>query len=279
MTQELKIEESSFNAFIKRNLLLMELFLVKLLKDRKTYLLLLLSLIPVILFLPFFPIWDEVRSGSVINIDYVVSNFNFGGLFPFIIIPPISIIFGISAISDERENKTLTQLNARPLGRQEIIFSKFITHSLIASIVIVFINTVAFLLAWNFSTALDTSKIIELYIGSSLFLILNIIVFVAIFIMIGTIIEKGALIIGFFIAYFESFFGQLIFGASDTGEASIYSISNHLYYVSYEYLLNYETNKLIIADLEPIYSLLILIGIIIVSLGIAMIAIRKMDIK
>lgn len=256
---------------VTKNLLLIEIFFQKYLYDKKVRFLLLLGVIQFLLFLP--------RKTSELTIEFYISMLDTTRLYSFIILPLITLILGISAIAEEKENKTISQFLSRPISRQEIVFSKWIVSVTIGVILIVLINLMGLgsiiLLTGDPTIVTDNLSVVFM---SSVFLSFYSVVYISVFLLIGTIINQNQIMWGFFIAYFEVFFGQFIFGLGSGAEGTPYSISNHIYFVASEYLLP-EFMDYSVSNFDPISSLLVLIILIIIGLGGSMVGFRKIDIK
>ncbi|MFW9857024.1 MAG: ABC transporter permease subunit, partial [Candidatus Thorarchaeota archaeon] len=211
--------------------------------------------------------------GTYIDIVSMSQNTN---IFSFAVLPLISLILGISAIADEKENKTISQLLSRPVRREEIVVVKWITV-IVLGVVIVNLDATIILLGVSFIVQ-DFSLLFNNFnvlFGVWLYLGLWVSVYGTIFLFLGIIFDKNALGWGLAVAYFEAFFGQFIFGIAAGGN-SPYSIANHLNYVAAEFFLaNYIDFQ--IQDLDPSTSLLICIGLIIGFLLLAVFTMRKKD--
>ncbi|WP_455140521.1 ABC transporter permease subunit, partial [Candidatus Hodarchaeum mangrovi] len=250
-------------SFITREALLVKLFLNKYIVDKKTYILILISILPLLttgnLQFPDFEDYIELIGPS--------------SIFSFIIMPLITLVLGVSAIADEKENKTVSQLLSRPVTREEIVIAKWITIMLIGLVIVIIDSLIlyfGFILLVPESIGLleNSLELIKVWIYLGLWFS----VYATIFLFLGVWIDKNAFGLGLAIAYFEAFFSQFIFG-SLTGN-SPFSISNHINYVASKYLLpNYI--DFIIIDFEPFTSLLICIGLILGFLFLGCFFMRK----
>jgi ABC-type transport system involved in multi-copper enzyme maturation permease subunit len=252
-------------SMIERGRFLGQIFLAKVLYDRKTYLLILISILPLI------PI--TMRTTATIE-DYI--NLIRTGVFSFAVLPLISLILGISAISDEKENKTISQLLSRPVRREEIVVVKWLTVVILG---IVIVNLDALIIFLGLSTIVQDYSLffdnLNVLFGVWLHLGLWVSVYGTIFLFLGVILDKNALGWGLAVAYFEAFFGQFIFGIAAGGN-SPYSIANHLNYVSAEFFLP-DYIDFQIPDFDPSTSLLICIGLIIGFLLLSLGTMRRKD--
>lgn len=250
---------------------LAEIFFAKFLYDKKTYILILISIVP-LLTLGYYDI-SEISESTFVSL---VSSGDNTSVLSFVILPLICLILGISAIAEEKENKTISQLLARPVKREEIVLTKWITIMIIG-IVIVCIDALIIYLGicihiQDFSILLEH---LDVLIGAWLYLGLWVAVYCTIFLFLGIIIDKNPLGWGLVVAYFEAFFGQFIFGLAAGGN-SAFSISNHINHVAAEYFLSdYLTFS--ITDMYPLQSLLICFGIIVGFLALSMFSMNRKD--
>ena len=201
-----------------------------------------------------------IRSGSVLS---------------FLIMPLISLILGISAISDEKESKTLSQLLARPVYREEIVLSKWISTMAVGIIITgidaLIINIGLCIQVNDFTIFFEN---IDVFLAAWVYLILWFLVYGTIFLFLGILIDKNALGWGLAIAYFEAFFSQFIFGG--IGSDSAFSIANHINYVASEFILvdYYYFN---IPNYDPAMSLFICIALIVGFFSLSALVMRRKD--
>lgn len=260
--------------FIKKGIFLGQIFFAKYLFDKKTYILIFISIIP-LLTLGQYDV-SLISEISFVNIISAGGNAREGGIFSFIILPLICLILGISAIADEKENKTISQLLTRPVKREEIVISKWITIMVIGIVIVcidaLIIYTGICLYIQDFSILFEH---LDVLVGVWLYLSLWVAVYSTIFLLLGIILDKNPLGWGLVIAYFEAFFGQFIFGFNAAG-ASPFSIANHLNYVAAEYFLpNYL--DFTIVNLDPLQSVFICFGLIAGFLLLSLVAMRRKD--
>ncbi len=257
-------ESTQSPSILARNIFLGQIFLMKVLFDKKTYILIFVSILPL---LPFINA-TTVSVGDYINIIAL-------GIFSFLILPLICLILGISAISDERENKTISQLLSRPIGREEIVLVKWLTV-LVIGIAIACLDVLIIYIGLCIIVNDFTILAFDILLGTWLFVGLWVSVYGTIFLLLGIVIDKNALGWGLAIAYFEVFFGQFIFGPFSGGANSPYSIVNHIYHVTAEYFLidNFSFN---IPDFEPLNSLLVCIVLIIGLLFLSIFMMRRKE--
>jgi ABC-type transport system involved in multi-copper enzyme maturation permease subunit len=179
-------------------------------------------------------------------------------------------------MADEKESKTISQLLARPVKRESIVITKWISimvigftitsvDSLIIYLGLCYISNDLSILLNN----LDVLFRVWIYLG------LWFMVYGTIFLFIGILIDKNALGWGFAVAYFEAFFSQFIFGPLGGGNTP-YSIANHINYVAAEFLLE-EYLSFRIPDIDPIISLLICFGLVVLTLLLSLIVMRRKD--
>ncbi|MCK4848660.1 MAG: ABC transporter permease subunit [Candidatus Heimdallarchaeota archaeon] len=249
-----------------RNRFLMQIFFEKMLYDKKTYILILVSLFPLLTTMSL----NTATAGTYV--DLITS----GSIFSFIIMPLISLILGISAIADEKENKTISQLLSRPIYREEIVITKWIS-TVIVGLVIVFIDALIVYLGLCFQVGDFSISIfrLEVLIGAWAYLAIWFLVYVTIFIFLGIIIDSNALGMGLAIAYFEAFFSQFIFGGGE-GVNSAFSIVNHVNQVASEFLIS-DYYSFSIANYEPELSLLTCLALIVAFLAFSLLAMRRKD--
>ncbi len=255
-------------SILEKGIFLGQIFFAKILFDKKTYILILVSILPL---LPVISLntatIDDYLSLIVISQDT--------NIFSFAILPLICLILGISAIADEKENKTISQLLSRPVKREEIVLMKWVSVVVIGVVIVCLDSLLIFiglcLIVQDFSIFLLNLNVL---LGVWLFLGMWVTVYGTIFLFLGIIIDKNALGWGLAVAYFEAFFGQFIFGIAAGNNP--YSISNHLYYVASEFFLA-DYFRFEIPDFEPFNSLLICLGLIIGFLALSMLVMRRKD--
>lgn len=267
-----QVEKEYSPSIFEKIFFLAEIFFAKLLYDKKTYILILISIIPLLTL----GYYDSSTISELTFVNLVSPGDNETSVLNFVILPLICLILGISAVADEKENKTISQLLARPVKREEIVLTKWITVMIIG-IVIVCIDSLIIYLGVCIHI-LDFSILfghLDVLFGVWLYLGLWVAVYCTIFLFLGIIIDKNPLGWGLFVAYFEAFFGQFIFGLG-AGGSSPFSISNHINYVAAEYILpNYVNFS--IKDMDPLQSLLICFGLIIGFLLLSMFAMNRKD--
>jgi ABC-2 type transport system permease protein len=189
--------------------------------------------------------------------------------------PLISLILGVSAISDEKENKTISQLLSRPVTREEVVVAKWITIMLIG-LIINLINISYLYLGFSIlvPNSIDIFGNLAVLVNSWLFLSLWYVVYATIFLFLGVILDKNAIGFGLAIAYFESFFGQFIFGALTQNSA--FSIANHINYIASEFFLS-DYFSFTIANFDPITSVMVCIGLVAGFLALSALTMRRKD--
>lgn len=259
-------------SILSKGIFLGHIFFSKILADKKTYILIFVSILPLLPLLAYLP--NLLPSSFTIN-DYV-NMMTAGSIFNFIILPLICLILGISAIAEEKENKTISQLLSRPIRREEIVLVKWISVVVVGVVIVcldaLIINIGICILVQDFSILFEHFDVL---FGIWLFVGMWVAVYSTIFLFIGVIIDKNALGWGLVIAYFEVFFAQFIFGTF-SGENSPYSIANHIYFVTSEFfLVDYITFS--IPDLDPFNSLIICFSLIVGFLLLSMFAMRRKD--
>ena len=260
-------KESPSPSMLTRSVFLGQIFFGKVLFDKKTYILIFVSILPLLPYL-------NTSSASISDYLEIIVVGDETNIFNFLILPLICLILGISAISDEKENKTISQLLTRPVRREEIVLIKWITL-LVIGIVIACLD--ALIIYLGLCVIVNDFSILQLdvLIGTWFFVGLWVIVYCTIFLLLGIVIDKNALGWGLAIAYFEVFFGQFIFGFAGGGNTP-YSISNHIYHVTAEiFLMDYF--EFSITDFEPQNSLIVCITLIIGFLLLSMLAMRRKD--
>ena len=251
-------------SILSKGVFLGQIFFSNLLFDKKTYILIFVSILPLL----------TVTSFTTATINDYVNMMTVGGIFNFIILPLICIILGISALAEEKENKTISQLLARPVRREEIILVKWISV-VVVGVVIACLD--ALLIYIGLCIIVQDFSILQFDVlfGMWLFVGMWVVVYGTILLFIGVIIDKNALGWGLLIAYFEAFFGQFIFGTF-SGENSPYSVANQIYHVTSEFLL-VDYFDFTIPKFEPVLSLGICIGLVIGFLFLSMIVMRRKD--
>jgi ABC-type transport system involved in multi-copper enzyme maturation permease subunit len=246
-----------------RGTFLMKIFLEKMIYDKKTYILILVSFFPLLVTMSL----DNASTQTYV--DLIQS----GSIVSFIVMPLISLILGISAIADEKENKTISQLLARPVYREEIALVKWIA-TVIVGIVIVFIDALIIYLGLCIQFSDFSIFKVEVFIGVWIYLALWFLVYATIFVFLGIVIDSNALGLGLAIAYFEAFFSQFIFGGGNSNSA--FSIVNHINQVASEFLLS-DYYSFTILNYEPELSLLTCLALIILFLISSLLVMRRKD--
>jgi len=257
-------ESTQSPSILARNIFLGQIFLLKFLFDKKTYILIFVSILPLL------PFINATTASASDYVDIIVK-----GIFNFLILPLICLILGITAISDEKENKTISQLLSRPIRREEIVFVKWLTV-LIIGVAIACLDALIIYLGLCVIVNDFTILKFDVLIGTWLFVGLWVVIYSTIFLLLGIVIDENALGWGLVIAYFEAFFGQFIFGPFTGGANGPYSIANHIYHVTAEYFLidNFSFN---IPDFEPLNSLLVCIVLIIGFLLLSIFMMRRKE--
>ncbi|MFX1515464.1 MAG: ABC transporter permease [Promethearchaeota archaeon] len=260
-------KETQSPSMLTRSVFLGQIFLGKVLFDKKTYILIFVSILPLLPYLN----TSYATVSDYLEIIVVGDETN---IFNFLILPLICLILGISAISDEKENKTISQLLTRPVKREEIVLIKWITL-LIIGVVIACLDALIIYLGLCVIVNDFTIFQLDVLIGTWFFVGLWVVVYSTIFLLLGIVIDKNALGWGLAIAYFEVFFGQFIFGFAGGGHTP-YSISNHIYHVTAEFFL-IDYFEFSITDFEPFNSLIVCIALIMGFLLFSMLAMRRKD--
>jgi ABC-type transport system involved in multi-copper enzyme maturation permease subunit len=260
-------KSSQSPSILARSVFLGQIFLAKVLFDKKTYILILVSILPLLPYL-------NITAATVSDYVDIITTSDDTSIFNFLILPLICLILGISAISDEKENKTISQFLSRPVKREEIVIIKWITL-LIIGVVIACLDALIIYLGLCFIVNDFTLLKLDVLIGTWLFVGLWVVVYSTIFLFLGIVIDKNALGWGLAIAYFEAFFGQLIFGFAGGGSTP-YSIANHIYHVTAEFFLA-DYFEFSIIDFEPINSLIVCITLIMGFLLLSMFTMRRKD--
>ncbi|MHA1973733.1 MAG: ABC transporter permease [Candidatus Hodarchaeales archaeon] len=267
MTSSSILVKSSYSpSFLTRTMILVQLFLNKYFYDKKTYLLIIVTILPLL---------TASRISSGADIENFIQLTGPSSVFTFLVMPLISLILGVSAISDEKENKTISQLLTRPVRREEIVLAKWITIMIIGTIIVLIDSMIIF-----FSLALlvpESTAILSEFsvlIGVWGFLLTWYVVYASIFLLLGIVIDKNAIGWGLAIAYFDAFFGQFIFGGGVGNSA--FSIANHIKNIATEYFLP-KYLDFHVENFEPLSSILVCFCLIAGSLVLASFVIRNKD--
>jgi ABC-type transport system involved in multi-copper enzyme maturation permease subunit len=265
----INFKETESPNLVERGVILVQLFMINILYDKKTYVLILCSIFPLLTIL-------QLESATAKTfVDLIRPSDSLGSVFSFILMPLISLILGISAISDEKEQKTLSQFLARPVYREEFVITKWISIAIIGicitGIDALIINIGLCIQVNDFSVLFNN---LDVFLVAWVYLGLWFLVYSTIFLFLGVVIDKNALGWGLGIAYFEAFFSQFIFG--NIGSASAFSIINHINYVGSYFLLG-DYYEYIIPNFDPEFSLLICVGLIFTSLALSVLVMRRKD--
>ena len=122
------IKESQSPSILTKSVFLGQIFFSKVLFDKKTYILIFVSILPLLPYL-------NTSTATISDYITIIAIGEETNIFNFLILPLICLILGISAISDEKENKTISQFLSRPVKREEIVLIKWITVLVIGVVI------------------------------------------------------------------------------------------------------------------------------------------------
>ena len=135
-----------------------------------------------------------------------------GGVFYFqMYIQFLCLFYGSSVLTDEVDNKTLVYLTTSPVSRASIIVSKFMAHTLISAIIIIFGLLISFVIS-NFSNLLNVVYLgrLGVFLGAAL---LAVLAYGSLFTLLGTFMKKSILV-GLFLVFGWEAIAQFLHGAT-----------------------------------------------------------------
>ena len=238
---------------IIRGVYLVKLFLISFVKSRKSQVLTILGLLPVVVMIA----WGVPPPARFFFRDFVQT------LYISLLIPLSGLLLGTAALSDEIESHTIVQLVTRPVRRIEILIWRYIA-TVIAGTLISIIVTSGFYISVVVSDEIPFEMLIGFW---SVCAVCNA-VYCAIFMLLG-IALKRPLVWGVVITLYE----QLLGVVAIFFEGAVFSLSGHI--LNYgQLLVDYSYN---IPLWPPLNSGWLLVVIIIVSISLSMILFRVKD--
>jgi ABC-type transport system involved in multi-copper enzyme maturation permease subunit len=238
---------------LMRGIYLVTLFLTSFRKSRKSQVLAILGLLPVVVMVA----WDVPSPARFFFRDFVQT------LYISLLIPLSGLLLGTAALSDEIESHTIVQLVTRPVRRIEILIWRYIA-TVIAGIIISIIVTSGFYI----SVVISDEIPIEMLTGFwSVCAVCNA-VYCARFMLLG-IALKRPLVWGVVITLYE----QLLGVVAIFFEGVVFSLSGHILnygqlFVDYSYS---------IPGWPPLNSGWALVVIVIVCISLSAIMFRAKD--
>ena len=129
------------------------------------------------------------------------------GLILFFFMPVIAMFYGSSLITDEIEDKSITQIVTAPMNRMLTYVGYYIGLSISVSLIILLILTSGFLVYFG-SLGID-SEAMEVYTGMAAMVVIGSFVYSSLFIMISVLISRP-IYFGLFYAFiWEGFIGSI----------------------------------------------------------------------
>ncbi|MFX0053577.1 MAG: ABC transporter permease subunit [Promethearchaeota archaeon] len=255
-TQTMAQENNELSAPLKtiiRGVYLVKLFLTSFVKSRKSQVLIILGLLPVLVMIA----WDVPSPARFFFRDFVQT------LYISLLIPLSGLLLGTAALSDEIESHTIVQLVTRPIRRIEILIWRYIA-TVIAGIIISIIVTSGFYL----SVVVSEEIPLEMLTGFWFVCAVCNAVYCAIFMLLG-IALKRPLVWGVVITLYE----QLLGVVAIFFEGAVFSLSGHILnygqlFVDYSYS---------IPNWPPLNSGSILLVIVLVCIALSAILFRRKD--
>ncbi|TXT55164.1 MAG: conserved membrane protein of unknown function [Candidatus Thorarchaeota archaeon] len=265
-----KLKQSSTHLVkhvIARGLVLVYIFVMGFLKDRKSQVLILLGILPSIVL---------VFSGTTFPGFYVAALFftnTIQTLYIALLLPLFGLLLGTAALTEEIESHTIIQLVTRPIRRIEIILWRFIA-TVFASLIVAMVSISIFFVVVGLGVPGDASPHeywgIHLIIGGWVLSLICSSVYCAIFSLLGVALEKP-LFWGVVITLYEQLLGVLfsVFGGG------LFSLSGHIFFVG-ENLLPYTYN---IPDWPVEGSIMLLFTLSLLSIVISIITFQEKDLS
>lgn len=180
-----------------------KLTLKRLLFSKKTWVLVVLCAIPVLIAL----LWittDEVNGYTFFS-DLVLS-------FLFFIVLIVCLLYGVAAFNDDITDKTIIYLISRPVDRAELTVYKYIGYIISAFVVVIpTLILTFFIIASKEGDIGNNIGVLTTFIG---IFFLAVVCYGAIFILFGLLFKRPMLISFVFIFVWESFLGNLRFDIS-----------------------------------------------------------------
>ena len=158
-------------------------------KSRKTKVLFLLSVLPVLMASTIQFIYLFNARGSFSGI-YVFSNMIMTSYLQFLV-PILALFYGTSVCSDELEGKTLTYLTSRPVPKSSIVLGKYAALTLL-TIMMTCTGVVLSFLILNIDRLSDLS-LYKILLRDAVVLSLGLICYAALFTFVGTFLKKSIL--------------------------------------------------------------------------------------
>ncbi|MFX1260543.1 MAG: ABC transporter permease subunit [Promethearchaeota archaeon] len=193
---------------IFRGIYLVKLFLISFVKSRKSQVLTILGLLPVVVMVA----WGVPPPARFFFRDFVQT------LYISLLIPLSGLLLGTAALSDEIESHTIVQLVTRPVRRIEILIWRYIA-TVIAGTIISIIVTSGFYISVVFSEEIPLEMLTGFWVVCA---VCNA-VYCAIFMLLG-IALKRPLVWGVVITLYE----QLLGVVAIFFEGAVFSLSGHI---------------------------------------------------
>ncbi len=236
-----------------RGIYLVSLFLTSFIKSRKSQVLTILGLLPVVVMVA----WGVPPPARFFFRDFVQT------LYISLLIPLSGLLLGTAALSDEIESHTIVQLVTRPVRRIEILIWRYIA-TVIAGTIISIIVTSGFYV----SVVISDEIPFEMLTGFWLVCAVCNAVYCAIFMLLG-IALKRPLVWGVVITLYE----QLLGVVAIFFEGVVFSLSGHILnygqlFVDYSYS---------IPGWPPLNSGWVLVVIVLVCISLSAIMFRAKD--
>jgi ABC-2 type transport system permease protein len=161
----------------------LRLTLRMLLGRRRTLLLLLISLLPVIVAIAY-----RASDGNEDPLEWT-ANALFGAMIVAIFLPLAALVFGTAAFGAESEDGTLVYILARPISRASVIAAKFVAAALATTAVVLPSALVAAAIAVG-----GTDDGLSLIFGFTIAILAGIAVYSALFLCLGVVTSRAFII-------------------------------------------------------------------------------------
>lgn len=248
---------SEIASALKRGLIILRAFLTGFVRDRKSWVLVFLGILPVLFAAGANVIPTVSYPAGLFYVDFTRS------VYVALLIPLYSLLLGTAALNDEIESHTIIQFVSRPIRRFEILIWRYIAAWIAGIFVAVVVTGVFFgVVTANAIIGLD------LLFGTWGLCAITVAVYSSIFIMLGIAIKRP-LIWGVLVTLYEQLLG-ILFVFLGGGP---FSLSGHIAHVG-STILPYSFT---IPDWAPVHSAVLLAAIALNCLLLATVIFHNKD--
>ena len=198
---------------------LFNFFLINLLKNRKTLMVIFSAIVPIFIMLIIVIVKPLIYDGKTFFSTFYPS-FVFLFYLHFLV-PIISLFFGTGIIADEAEDNTLQFLLTRPVHRAIIFLNKLLTNIFVGSVVLIISILLTFIMAQLSSTE-QTPNAISFLMAAIATIVLGLTVYSALFSLLGGTIRHPLIVGLLFVFGWEKIITYI------PGNAQYFTIMNYL---------------------------------------------------